>query len=100
MVNRRIFVGGAFAILLAAPTLKAQQPEKVRRIVFSSAAAGPNPLADAFRQGLRKLGYIEGRNIVIDYQWMAQRQAQYQDVAREISAGPGRGLTPEYRRPT
>ena len=42
----------------------------------------------------------EGRNIVIDYQWMAQRQAQYQDVAREISAGHGRGLTPEYRRPT
>ena len=55
MVNRRIFVGGAFAILLAAPTLKAQQAEKVRRIVFFSAAAGPNPLANAFRQGLREL---------------------------------------------
>ena len=50
-------------------------------------AAGPNYLADAFRQGLRDLGYVEGRNLVIEYRWMAGREDHYSDVAHELSDG-------------
>ncbi len=50
-------------------------------------AAGPNYLARAFRQGLRDLGCVEARNLVIDYRWMAGREDHYPDVAREPSDG-------------
>jgi putative ABC transport system substrate-binding protein len=79
---RRTLFAGAFATILAPPSAKA---DKVWRIAFFSVAAGPNYLADAFKQGLRDLGYVEGRNLFIDYRWMAGREDQYRDVARELS---------------
>ena len=53
-------------------TAEAQQTTKVPRIGFLSRrdAPGPttpDPLADAFRQGLRELGYVEGKTILIEY---------------------------------
>ena len=72
------------AIILAPSAANA---EKTWRIAFFSVAAGPNYLADAFRQGLRDLGYVEGRDLTIDYRWMAGREDHYRDVARELSDG-------------
>ena len=49
--------------------VEAQQPAKMPRIglIYSSGTAEtPSPLFDAFRQGLRDLGYVEGKNIVIE----------------------------------
>jgi putative tryptophan/tyrosine transport system substrate-binding protein len=67
---RRVFLGtlagGLFAAALAA---SAQQPAKVARIGFlatTNLAANPH-LQEAFLQGLRDLGYVEGRNVVIEY---------------------------------
>jgi putative ABC transport system substrate-binding protein len=45
----------------------AQQPVKVPRIGFLSAAGPEAPAIAAFRRGLRDLGYIEGKNILIEY---------------------------------
>jgi putative tryptophan/tyrosine transport system substrate-binding protein len=85
---RREFIALAGGAAVAWPLgAGAQQSEKVWRIAFFSAAAGPNYLADAFRQGLRDIGYVEGRNLVIDYRWMAGREDHYPDVARELSDG-------------
>ena len=55
------FVGG----------VKSQQPTKVPRVGFlGGGAASANVVRmEAFRQGLRELGYVEGKNIVIDQQW-------------------------------
>jgi putative ABC transport system substrate-binding protein len=70
-VKRRAFItllGGAAAWPLAA---RAQQPTKVARIGFVGLTAAdslPKRL-DAFRAGLRELGYQEGRNIVIEFRW-------------------------------
>ena len=55
---------------------EAQQPSKVARIGFVSARAGPtvaapDTTAESLRQGLRSRGYIEGKNIVIDYRYFA-----------------------------
>src|SRR5262245_8369842 len=54
--------GGAVAL--------AQQPKKVPRIglLFVVSASAAKGRIDAFRQGLRDLGYVEGKNIVIEYQ--------------------------------
>jgi len=57
--------------MLAAPlAAEAQQPAgKPARIGYLSFRSGPSHLDEAFRQGLRELGYLEGQNIVIEYRW-------------------------------
>jgi hypothetical protein len=67
----RRFLTLLFVLALCNPA-EAQQPKKVQRIGFlisgntpTSTSLGPN--IEAFRQGLRDLGYIEGKNIVIEY---------------------------------
>ena len=56
---------------------EAQQPGKVFRIGFldSSTASGSAVLVEAFRQELRKLGWIEGKNITIEYRF-AENKSQ------------------------
>jgi putative ABC transport system substrate-binding protein len=58
-------------LLIAAPLIaKAQQAGKVPMIAFiSTTSPESSPTSDAFRQGLRDLGYVEGRNIRIEWQW-------------------------------
>ena len=64
IVDRRAFLGTLG--LLAGPLIaEAQSPGKVPRIGVLS--PGGLDRADAFRQGLRELGYVEGRNILIEY---------------------------------
>ena len=51
---------------------KAQQPTKVPRIGYLSTngdASNPPPFVEACRQGLRDLGYIEGKNILVEYRY-------------------------------
>jgi putative ABC transport system substrate-binding protein len=57
------------AVLLALAVIaEAQQTKKVPRIGFVSGSGDPkSPASEAFRQGLRELGYIEGRNILVEY---------------------------------
>src|SRR5262245_15280899 len=57
-------------VLLALGVIaEAQQPKKIPRIIYLSASSGTAnaPRYDAFRQGLRELGYVEGKNIVIEW---------------------------------
>ncbi len=73
--------------LLAAPlAAEAQQPGKVYRIGFLSASSGTsNPrILEAFRQGLRELGWVEGQNIVIEYRWAEGRFDRLPDLAADL----------------
>jgi len=85
-VRRREFItllsGAAAAWPLAA---RAQQPAKVPRIGFLFyGSPGPSPGIDAFRQGLRELGYIEGQNIAVEYRFASGRVGQLPELAAEL----------------
>ena len=84
-MRRREFItllGGAAAWPLAA---QAQQPGKVYRIGFlwDSPDAFLDAL-EAFRQGLRELGYVEGRNIAIEYRWAEGKPERMRELAEEL----------------
>ena len=70
MMIRGVALIAVFALgLLATPLAgDAQQAAKVPRIGVLALNLAPNPhVWEAFRQGLRDLGYVEGRNVVIEY---------------------------------
>ena len=68
MVTRRTFIGTLAGALLAAPlAAEAQQGERVRHIGIISGGSVRIPLNDVFQDALRDLGWIEGRNITIDF---------------------------------
>jgi ABC-type uncharacterized transport system substrate-binding protein len=61
----------AFVIHSTARLAEAQQPAKIPRIGYLSGnyPSNPGPNVEAFRHGLRDLGYIEGKNILIEYRY-------------------------------
>ena len=84
-MRRRQFItllGGAAAWPLAA---QAQQAAKVFRIGFLFyGSSGPSPELNAFRQGLREFGYIEGQNIAVEYRFASGQVERLPDLATEL----------------
>jgi putative ABC transport system substrate-binding protein len=75
------------AVVMGHPNLaKAQQPKKVPRIGFlSGVSPSTNPArVEAFRQGLRELGYVEGKNIVIEYRFAGGKLDRLPSLASEL----------------
>jgi putative tryptophan/tyrosine transport system substrate-binding protein len=87
------------ALFALCSDVAAQQPAKVPRIGFLIAVS-PSSLSarvEAFRQGLRQLGYVEGKNIVVEYRYAEGRADRLNELAAElvrlkvdviVSAGP------------
>jgi putative tryptophan/tyrosine transport system substrate-binding protein len=85
-MSKKVICLALSAILLALvlPT-QAQQPKKVPRIgILSPLSSSADDLLDAFRQGLRELGYVEGRNIVIEYRSAEGRNDRLPELAAEL----------------
>ena len=70
-VNRRDFLNAAAALLAAPLAAEAQQAPKVFRIGYLSAPTRESVegILYAFLRALRKLGWVEGQNVVIEYRW-------------------------------
>ena len=85
-MERRAFLGGAAALLAAPLTAAAQQAGKVPRIAFlTTTSPGGSPTTDAFLHGLRELGYVEGRNIAIEWRWGRGSPQRLPDFASEMA---------------
>ena len=65
---------------------QAQQPGRVPRIGYlgNSSLALERDFVDAFRQGLRDLGYAEGQNLLIEFRWAAGRYERFPELAAEL----------------
>ncbi len=68
----------------AAPLANAQQAGQIPRIGFLRTAAPPESYIEAFRQGLKERGYIEGKNIAFEYRWGGGRTDQLPELAAEL----------------
>ena len=87
-MNKVIFAFFATAALILASLclVEAQQPRKIPLIGFlvSANRSGSAHLTEAFIQGLRELGYVEGQNIVIEYRWADGNFERLPDLAAEL----------------
>jgi putative ABC transport system substrate-binding protein len=111
IVQNRKWVGmGALLITFAMCTAvaQAQQPGKIHRIGFlSGGVPGSSPDIEAFRQGLRDLGYVEGQNLVIEYRYTERKADRYpellSDLVRlqvDVIIGDGTGATIAAKKAT
>ena len=88
-MDRRAFVGSLAGGLLAVPFAAAQPAARIPRIGYlaaNSLATSPPNLHGAFRQGLRDLGYVEGRNLVIEYREAHGKFERLSALAAELVA--------------
>jgi putative ABC transport system substrate-binding protein len=87
MNNRRKLLVALGASVLATPQVSfAQQKSKVWRIGFlgTSSASGLAGRVEALRSGLRDLGYVEGKNIVIEYRWAEDKYDRLPELATDL----------------
>jgi ABC-type uncharacterized transport system substrate-binding protein len=97
--RRKLLVALGAGALAWTGAARAQAPAKVPRIGFLSATS-PSAIAarvEAFRRGLRELGYVEGKNIVIEWRYAEGKLDRLSELAAElvrlkvdviVSAGP------------
>jgi putative ABC transport system substrate-binding protein len=87
-MDRRAFLGTLAGSLLVAPlAAEAQSTGKIARIGYLSFNLATSPhLREAFRQGLRDLGYVEGRNLVIEYRSAEGKRERLPALAAELVA--------------
>jgi ABC-type uncharacterized transport system substrate-binding protein len=87
-VHRRAFLGTMAGFLAARLAAEAQQPGNSYRIGYlgTSPPSTPDSLrnVEAFRQGLGELGWVEGKNIVIEWRYSAGRGERFPDLAAEL----------------
>jgi ABC-type uncharacterized transport system substrate-binding protein len=88
VTTRRAFLGTLAGGLIAAPLAAEAQPAaKVARIGYLTGNLAGNPnLPEVFRQGLRDLGYVEGRNLAIEYRSSEGKRERLPALASELVA--------------
>jgi len=72
--------------LITVSITHAQQPAKISRIGFLFIGSKDQPHLDKFRQGLRDLGYVEGKNIAIEYRYPAGNNDALPALAADLVA--------------
>ena len=90
-MTRRSVLAAGLAVLLLAPEYSAAQQSqaKIPRVgILTQASSDRAPMFDAFREGLRDLGYVEGRNITLEF------RLAHGDLARGLAAGGRTAGTP------
>ena len=86
-MNKKILLSAAIIVMAVAYQANAQERGKIPHIGILLPST-PNTTADAnleaFRQGLHDLGYVEGRNIILEYRWAENREDQYPALVADL----------------
>jgi putative ABC transport system substrate-binding protein len=85
-VDRRTFLMGSVGLLVAPLAAEAQPPTSIPRIGFLTAVplSVMSARTEAFRQGLRELGYVEGKTILIGWRSAAGQLERLPSLAAEL----------------
>lgn len=86
-MHRRTFLGAVAAgFVAAALTAEAQRAGKTARVgvLWPYSPTATSPFADALRQGLRELGYVEGKSVVLEERWAEGRLDRLPSLAAEL----------------
>jgi putative ABC transport system substrate-binding protein len=86
--NRRAFIAGLRSAAASPLVAQAQQSRQVRRVGVVMAGAENDPeqvkQVSAFREGMRKLGWLESRNVILEFCWQAGGAERAQAVISEL----------------
>ena len=85
-MNKKLFCIVTILLICADTFANAQQPGNVHRIgmLVSGSVATHGHRIEAFRQGLHELGYVEGKNIIIEYRYGEGKRERFADLAAEM----------------
>jgi putative ABC transport system substrate-binding protein len=86
-MKRRTFVAGGLGLLAAPLVVEAQPAARIPRIgVLGLGSPTPdiNVANDSFRQGLRELGYVEGRSVTLEWRWAEGKLERLPRLASEL----------------
>ncbi len=85
-LRTRVFTALILAVAAAGPSINAQQVSKIAKIGYlaPSTPASVAHLVEAFRQGLRELGYVEGKTVVLEARYAEARVERLPELAREL----------------
>jgi putative ABC transport system substrate-binding protein len=84
-MKRRTFIAGLGSAAAWPPVVRAQQAKlPVVGYLYAGSAAPTSHLAEAFRKGLRQTGFIEGRDVVIEYRWADGDFSRLPELAADL----------------
>ena len=84
IMGRALVIVLALGLLAAPLAAEGQQAKKVPVIGYLIERSGPTAFDEAFRLGLRELGYSEGRNIVVEYRWADGKTERLPALAADL----------------
>ena len=89
MIARKLVCSVLTLFIFSCDTADAQQRDNIPTIGFlqrrvEPSLANPDPLANAFRQGLRELGYVENKNIQIEHRYAGGKSDRLKELLNEL----------------
>jgi putative tryptophan/tyrosine transport system substrate-binding protein len=84
----RLAVAPLCLVLFAAPLAVEAQPSPVPRIGVLRPGLPFDPYIETFRRALRDLGYVEGRNVIIEFRWAHGRAERLPELAADLARLP------------
>jgi putative ABC transport system substrate-binding protein len=85
-VKRRDLIALLGVTLVWPFAVRAQQPRKIVRVGYLSAAAAPDANIEYFKQGMRDIGYAEGRDVVIEIRYAQRNYSRFPALVEELLA--------------
>jgi putative ABC transport system substrate-binding protein len=86
VIDRRAFIRGVLGAVLPPMAAYGETPGKARRIglLMSTTPAAASHIVAAFANGLRELGHVEGKNVVIEYRWAEGKPERFAELAADL----------------